>query len=193
MSTSLISLLLLCLYIGWGTCKTKCFKNDGLGDVEGNVYYCYGDEKPECCEKESEFTCCESEGSKNTREQAQLWGTVAALVIIIGLLFVCCKNDYSLCNGDDRTLADRMGLSRRPEQALPHLSRPGEGRRGSQSRDGHPYPYSNLPPLPPMTPLPDGNDTVLGADRLYPPLPKDKLAKYDGQSQYNSAFLPDDD
>ncbi|KAL8614424.1 hypothetical protein ACOMHN_007760 [Nucella lapillus] len=175
------------------TCKTKCFKNDGLGDAQGNVYYCYGDEKPECCEKESEFTCCESEGSKNAREQAQLWGTVAALVIIIGLLFVCCKSDVSLCNGDDRTLTDRMGLSRRPEQAMPRLSRPGEEGRGSQSRDSHSYPYGNLPPLPPITPLPVRNDTVPGADRLYPPLPNSKQADYEGQLHCNSAFLPDDE
>ena len=46
------------------SCETKCYKNEQLGDAEGNVYHCYGDEKPDCCQQNSEFTCCESNDSK---------------------------------------------------------------------------------------------------------------------------------
>ena len=44
---------------------TKCYKNKDLGEYEANIYYCPDENKPECCEKDEEFTCCEKK-SKHT-------------------------------------------------------------------------------------------------------------------------------
>ena len=46
------------------------------------------------------------------KEQAQLWGTVVALVIVIAVLFYCCKTDNTCCNSDDNepSLAERLGF-----------------------------------------------------------------------------------
>lgn len=43
---------------------TKCYRDESVGDREGNVYYCTENSKPECCEEDSQFTCCESQSEK---------------------------------------------------------------------------------------------------------------------------------
>ncbi|CAL1534756.1 unnamed protein product [Lymnaea stagnalis] len=47
-----------------------------------------------------------AEKEKNLKEQLQLWGVVAGMIVVIGILFVCCKNDISFCNSD-MTLKER--------------------------------------------------------------------------------------
>ncbi|KAL4225383.1 hypothetical protein ACF0H5_016072 [Mactra antiquata] len=78
----------------------KCFKDDSLGDREGNVYYCNDANKPECCEEDNAFTCCEEQTKKSLREQLILWGSVSGVVLLIVL--VCCYfwRDGDCCKGD---------------------------------------------------------------------------------------------
>ncbi|KAL8579889.1 hypothetical protein ACOMHN_060743 [Nucella lapillus] len=133
-------------------CETKCFKADTLGEKEGNVYYCSNDQKPDCCQRNSDFTCCESSDAKTWKEQAQLWGTVAAVAILIGVAFVCCRQDLSFCNGDEGTLSQRFGLKltdlgqagRRQKEATT-TNKPKNGNSRSVSGRG-----GGLPPLPPL-------------------------------------------
>lgn len=43
----------------------ECLKDEALGDVDGNKYYCEDESKPECCEMNESFTCCELDSVKN--------------------------------------------------------------------------------------------------------------------------------
>ncbi|KAH3854839.1 uncharacterized protein LOC127874308 isoform X1 [Dreissena polymorpha] len=67
---------------------TKCYRNEAVGEKEGNVYYCADQTKTECCEEDAAFTCCEPKSKKTLREQLILWGIVIAVGVIIAL--VCC-------------------------------------------------------------------------------------------------------
>ncbi|XP_005105910.1 uncharacterized protein LOC101850982 [Aplysia californica] len=96
--SSLLILLLVCfveVVVG-----EKCYRDDSLGDRDGNVYHCESKDLPRCCIENAEPTCCMSESDKNWKEQLQLWGTVAAVIVVLGILFVCCKNDVSFCNNE---------------------------------------------------------------------------------------------
>ncbi|KAK7473546.1 hypothetical protein BaRGS_00035207 [Batillaria attramentaria] len=188
-----LAVVILCLCVSETHCSTKCYKNEDLGEAEGNVYYCYGDEKPECCEQDSAFTCCETSTSKNLREQLQLWGTVAAFILVIGILFMCCKNDYSLCN-DDKPLTQRLGLGRKPDPPLTDLNQEREREHTTEfnrnlygSRTGNPY--DRLPPLPPVTPFPD-RESVGGRDSLYPSLDTPSPTV---RGRSNSGFVDDEE
>lgn len=194
-SVNTLALLLFCLCVSGVRCATTCFKNQALGDVEGNVYYCYGDEKPECCEENSLFTCCEKNTSKNVREQIQLWGTVAAFILVIGILFMCCKNDYSLCN-DDKPILERIGIRRnKPDPPLTDLSqtRHRENTLNSLGRDFYDTPidtpyYDRLPPLPPVTPFPEKS---VGRNSVYPAL--DTPSPVPSRGRSNDAYVDDDE
>ncbi|XP_076472157.1 uncharacterized protein LOC143301626 [Babylonia areolata] len=145
---------LLCLWVvgsamGLTCCETKCYRNEEIGDKEGNVYFCPDDDKPECCEQDLEFTCCETTATKSGREQAQLWCTVAALVLVVGLVFLCCKYDVTCCNGDERTIAQRLGLRKKPapEPRLTDLTQAGPMDDTTDNRRR----FGGLPPLPSET------------------------------------------
>uniref|UniRef100_A0A2C9LRK7 Uncharacterized protein n=1 Tax=Biomphalaria glabrata TaxID=6526 RepID=A0A2C9LRK7_BIOGL len=84
----------------------KCYKEESLGDAEGNVYFCNAAGLTRCCTENSERTCCVEIAEKNMKEQLQLWGIVAGMIILIAILFICCKNDISFCNSD-LTLKER--------------------------------------------------------------------------------------
>jgi len=43
---------------------TECKKNEELGDIPDNIYFCEDDVKHECCEEEEQFTCCEPKDKK---------------------------------------------------------------------------------------------------------------------------------
>ncbi|XP_059155541.1 uncharacterized protein LOC131940763 [Physella acuta] len=80
--------------------NTKCFKDESVGDREGNVYYCNDASLPRCCVENGANACCIALSDKNLTEQLQLWGVVAGLIALIAIIFVCCKNDISFCNSD---------------------------------------------------------------------------------------------
>ncbi|XP_045176256.1 uncharacterized protein LOC123536844 [Mercenaria mercenaria] len=114
---------------------TKCFKEESLGDREGNVYYCEDESKTECCEENNEYTCCESQSEKTWKEQLILWGSVGGLVLLISLLCcyfwrdnVCSKSDTSLtqscctcCRKKEKE--DHKHLSSEPEPGSSNMSR----------------------------------------------------------------------
>ncbi|RUS89554.1 hypothetical protein EGW08_002672 [Elysia chlorotica] len=153
---------------------TKCYKNEDLGDRDGNVYHCEEGDLTRCCVEHEAPTCCQSESSKNLEEQLQLWGTVAAMILAIALIFVCCKNDISCCNSDtslkerisnlfNRNKAEHL-VNEEDEVArnkgnffensvgnIPY-NNPPTGYSFQSSRAMDPY---NFPPLPPMSPDPD--------------------------------------
>ena len=45
--------------------STKCLKDEHLGEFPSNTYYCTDAVNTECCERNSEFTCCEPDSTKN--------------------------------------------------------------------------------------------------------------------------------
>ncbi|XP_070184254.1 uncharacterized protein [Littorina saxatilis] len=153
MSESLLFLLLMCLCVGLiSSDATKCFRSEDLGNAEGNVYHCYED-KPDCCEQDSEFTCCEAESSKTWKEQLQLWGTVAGVVAVM-LLVCCCFKSDGICNGTKEGESSFMDRFRRKRQepALTDLSHADPATKTTSLS------YDRLPPLPPVTPLPEKNN-----------------------------------
>ncbi|XP_060583676.1 uncharacterized protein LOC132739878 [Ruditapes philippinarum] len=108
MEAVLIYTALLC----WISCQnamvqgTTCYREESLGDRDGNVYICDDESKPECCEENEQFTCCESQSKKTWKEQLILWGTVGGLVLLVSL--TCCYfwRD-NVCSKSDTSLAHR--------------------------------------------------------------------------------------
>ncbi|KAH9505381.1 hypothetical protein Btru_058576 [Bulinus truncatus] len=84
----------------------KCYKDESIGDNDGNVYYCNAVGLTRCCTEKGERTCCVEIAEKNWKEQLQLWGIVAGMIVLIAILFICCKNDISFCNSE-MTLKER--------------------------------------------------------------------------------------
>ncbi|CAG5134145.1 unnamed protein product, partial [Candidula unifasciata] len=95
-------------------CDT-CYKDESLGDRDGNVYYCNSKDLSRCCREKDQWTCCVTESKKNITEQLQLWGAVAAFIVVIVILFMFCKNDISCCNSD-LSLKDRWYNFRHKEK-----------------------------------------------------------------------------
>ncbi|XP_046546081.1 uncharacterized protein LOC124256167 [Haliotis rubra] len=101
---ALVLILQLYIDVVWGK---QCLKNQQLGDVTGNTYQCEDATKPECCEKDSSFTCCEPAATRNLIEQVQLWGIVSAIAIIIGVLLFCLCKDVNYC-ASDKTVKEKV-------------------------------------------------------------------------------------
>ncbi|XP_025088218.1 uncharacterized protein LOC112560517 [Pomacea canaliculata] len=147
--------LLVTVVVEVAVCTTKCYRNINLGEGPENVYYCYDDTLPECCQQDATFTCCETSSRKNLREQLQLWGTVTGFVLIIIFVFLCCKYDYSICN-DDRPLVERVGLRKAPELRTSSVTPTHDVYSYKQTYDNrfNNRLYERLPPLPPLSPRP---------------------------------------
>ncbi|XP_021353928.1 uncharacterized protein LOC110450635, partial [Mizuhopecten yessoensis] len=89
-----------------GVLGVKCYRDEQVGDREGNLYYCDQPDKPECCEENQEFTCCQTQSSKTMKEQFILWGAVLAAVILISVLLCWLCKDCNCC-ASDRSVKDR--------------------------------------------------------------------------------------
>lgn len=94
-----VVLIICCLSFFFVVEGTKCYKEEALGDRDGNVYYCEEEGKTECCEEDKEYTCCESQATRTWKEQL-----VGGLVLLITLL--CCyfwRDNF--CSKSDTSLA----------------------------------------------------------------------------------------
>ncbi|ESO84702.1 hypothetical protein LOTGIDRAFT_236192 [Lottia gigantea] len=100
--------------------ENKCFRNEIFGDRDGNVYYCPNPENEytECCEKDQEFTCCQKNSEKNLGEQLMLWGTIAAVVLLMIIIGVCVKKDINCCKSD-RWIFYKFTSKSKKEQSKP--------------------------------------------------------------------------
>ncbi|XP_069131999.1 uncharacterized protein [Argopecten irradians] len=102
----LVSMFLIFICFLGGVSGTKCYRDELVGDREGNVYHCNEPDKPECCEENQEFTCCQTQSSKTLKEQFILWGAVVAAVILITVLLCWLCKDWNWC-GSDTPVRDR--------------------------------------------------------------------------------------
>ncbi|WAR03122.1 hypothetical protein MAR_009680 [Mya arenaria] len=97
--------ILMCLEIT-DVHGTKCYRNEDIGEIPANVYYCSEGEKTECCEEDEQFTCCEPQAKKTLREQLILWGVILAVGLGIALVCGYFWKD-NLCSKDDRSCRHR--------------------------------------------------------------------------------------
>ncbi|GFO39609.1 hypothetical protein PoB_006611400 [Plakobranchus ocellatus] len=108
---------------------SKCYRNEAIGDRDGNVYYCNSKDLSRCCVENEAPTCCKSESAKNLEEQLQLWGTVAAMILAIALIFICCKNDIACCTSDTSLRERIQNFSLRNRNKPEHLKEEDEKAR----------------------------------------------------------------
>lgn len=88
--------------------RIECFV-DEAGDKKdpNNIYRC--DKVEKCCHEQGMPTCCTEKPAETAAwEQAQLWGTVAALIIILALLMWYCRHDGNCC-GKKKDKGDKGG------------------------------------------------------------------------------------
>ncbi|XP_062582074.1 uncharacterized protein LOC134243865 [Saccostrea cucullata] len=91
----------------------QCLKNDDIGYRQGNIYFCNDPDLSECCEMDSEFTCCEPNYVKNTREQIKLWCSVCIFLLIIVAVYMCLHRDVQWISS--QTVQESFGLRNRCE------------------------------------------------------------------------------
>ncbi|ESO83287.1 hypothetical protein LOTGIDRAFT_169507 [Lottia gigantea] len=117
--------------------EKKCLKNDIFGDREGNTYFCPNDlsEYTECCEKDREFTCCEKTEEKNGYEQGLLWGTIAAVVLLMVLVCFCIKKDVNCCTSD-RWIFYKYTPSGKEEKRKQFVDKMGKEKQQSTDNNG---------------------------------------------------------
>lgn len=167
-----VTSIAILLFVGFAehVAGTKCYKNEDIGDRDGNVYHCEEGDLTRCCVEHNAPTCCQSESSKNLEEQLQLWGTVAAMVLAVIIIFACCKNDIACCTSE-MSLKERFQSLRNRNKAEHLVNEEDEAARNkgtfydnravgsfpptnfsfNSSKALDPY---NFPPLPPITPEP---------------------------------------
>ncbi|KAL5006351.1 hypothetical protein ScPMuIL_015157 [Solemya velum] len=98
-------------HVAKGVSCTKCLKDETVGDRSGNVYYCDDPTKPECCEQQLEYTCCELETTRNLREQLVLWGGVIFVAVVITVLLCCLCRDHDYCS-TDKPVLEKLGIKK---------------------------------------------------------------------------------
>ncbi|XP_060072365.1 uncharacterized protein LOC132552233 [Ylistrum balloti] len=115
-STTVVHLFLCILFICilGGESSTKCYRDELVGDREGNVYHCEDPDKPECCEEDQEFTCCQTQSSKTLKEQFILWGGVLTAVILITVMLCWLCKDWNCC-ASDKSVRDRCCCTKSDE------------------------------------------------------------------------------
>ncbi|XP_033752207.1 uncharacterized protein LOC117336004 [Pecten maximus] len=109
-----LSMFLIFICFLGGVLCTKCYRDELVGDREGNVYHCEDPGKPECCEENLEFTCCQTQSTKTLKEQFILWGAVLAAVILITVLLCWLCKDWNCCSSD-RPVKDRCCCAKNEE------------------------------------------------------------------------------
>ncbi|KAG7153924.1 hypothetical protein Hamer_G017749 [Homarus americanus] len=82
---------------GAATEKVECFADLGGDKLDpNNIYTCVTPAK--CCQEEGKPSCCsEKAGSVAGFEQAQLWGTLAGLILVLAIVMWYCRHDGDCC------------------------------------------------------------------------------------------------
>ncbi|XP_045615050.1 uncharacterized protein [Procambarus clarkii] len=97
--THIIALVLLGLSIVQAEEKGKieCYANPSGSKLDpNNIYTCTSEQK--CCQENGVPTCCsEKPTSEAVVGQAQLWGTLAGLILVMGALMWYCRHDGNWC------------------------------------------------------------------------------------------------
>ncbi|XP_069944815.1 uncharacterized protein [Cherax quadricarinatus] len=77
--------------------KTECYANPNGDKMDpNNIYTCVSPQT--CCQENAVPTCCATkETSEAVVGQAQLWGTLAGLIIVVALLMWYCRHDGDCC------------------------------------------------------------------------------------------------
>lgn len=77
--------------------KYECIKDeDGPKDNPNNLYKCNKGEK--CCHEGGLPSCCTEKPTEMAAwEQAQLWGTLAGMIIVLAILVWYCRHDGNCC------------------------------------------------------------------------------------------------
>lgn len=77
--------------------RIECYLDENMAkDNPNNIYRCSKTEK--CCKEGGLPSCCsEKPTSVAAWEQAKLWGTLAAMIIVLALLMWYCRHDGNCC------------------------------------------------------------------------------------------------
>ncbi|XP_025088275.1 uncharacterized protein LOC112560567 [Pomacea canaliculata] len=118
-----------------GAVTKECLKRDVLGHRENNVYSCDHPVFTECCEHQGRFTCCEPVVDKSLKEQLQLWGMIAAMLVVGAMIYTCVVRDGSVFEAETLKEAVRKKL---------RIRNPTEDQK----------PLVNTSPLPELQPSP---------------------------------------
>ncbi|XP_071525957.1 uncharacterized protein [Panulirus ornatus] len=92
-ATLILFFLSLTSALGAETKKIECYaKLDGPKDDPNNIYRCPKPEK--CCQENGRPSCCrEKDISVSAWEQAQLWGTLAGMILVLAAVMWYCRHD----------------------------------------------------------------------------------------------------
>ncbi|XP_078334372.1 uncharacterized protein LOC111117980 isoform X2 [Crassostrea virginica] len=94
-------------------CGIQCLKNDDIGYRQGNIYSCNDPDFSACCEMDGQFTCCEPNHVKNTREQIKLWGSICVFVLVIVAVYTCLHRDVQWISS--QTVQESLGIRNRSD------------------------------------------------------------------------------
>ncbi|XP_011422797.3 uncharacterized protein LOC128178568 [Crassostrea angulata] len=105
----------LVIWLFWNFFKNaggvQCLKNDDIGYRQGNIYSCNDPDLSACCEMDGQFTCCEPNYVKNTREQFKLWGSICVFVLVIVGVYTCLHRDVQWISG--QTIQESLGINKK--------------------------------------------------------------------------------